>query len=102
MSTTCCLKGCGSTGWCGTVDCVLAYELKGHWSGSLSGHQPMLQARSLVGECVQEATDEHFSGTSLFLTLFFSLTAPSPKLVNKYSILKKGCGKLFCIPKTSL
>ena len=35
---------------CGSVDWALAYELKGHWFVSQSGHMPVLRTGSLVRE----------------------------------------------------
>ena len=43
------------SGWCGSVDWGQAWEQKGCWFDSRSGHMPGLQARSPVGG-VREAT----------------------------------------------
>ena len=89
----------GSTGWYGSVDWVLAYEPKGRWFYSQSGHMPGLRARSPV-EGVWEAADWCFSHTSMFLSLSFSL--PSPLSKNKYiKSLKKTKKKVNYINKTS-
>ena len=44
-----------SPGWCGLVDWAQAWEPKGRWFDSQSGHRPGLQTRSPV-EGVREAT----------------------------------------------
>ena len=49
------IKCITSPSWCGSVDWVLACELKGCWFNSQSGHMPGLQTRSPFG-AVQEAT----------------------------------------------
>ena len=44
-----------SPGWCGSGDRVLAWEQKGHWFDSQSGHMLGLQSRAPVGG-MREAT----------------------------------------------
>ena len=66
-------------GWCGSVDWALAWEPKGRWLDSQSGHKPVLQAGSLVGAHERQP----YINVSLPLYLF-----PFPSLkINK--ILKK-------------
>ena len=42
-----------SHGWCGSVGWVPAWEPKGCWFDSQSGHMPGLRARSPVGGCTR-------------------------------------------------
>ena len=60
-----------SPGWCGSVDWVPAWEPKGRWFDSPSGHMPGLQARSLVGGM--------WEVTSTSMLLSFSLLSPLSK-----------------------
>ena len=53
--------------WCSSGDWVLAWEPKGHWFNSQSGHMPGMQARSSVGD-IQKATHIDVS-LPLFLPL---------------------------------
>ena len=69
---------CISPGCCGSEDSVLVCETKGCWFDSQSGHMPGLQARSPMGGA-QEATDQCFSHTLMFLSLSFSLPPPLSK-----------------------
>ena len=55
-----------------------SYTPKGCGLNPQSGHMPGLQARSPVGG-VQEATDQCFSLTSMFLSLSFPLSSPLTK-----------------------
>ena len=57
----CWLKNGLSPGWCGSVDWVLAYELKGQQFDSKSGHMPGWRARSLVGAFWEATTHRCFS-----------------------------------------
>ena len=65
-------------GWCGSVDQALAWEPKGRRFDSQSVHMPGLWARSPVRD-VWEVIDGHFSHTSMFLSLSFSLSSPLSK-----------------------
>ena len=53
-----------SPGWCGSVDWVTAWEPKGCWFNSQSGHMPRLQARSPVGNAQEATTQWCFSPSS--------------------------------------
>ena len=65
---------CSDWGW------VLSCKPKGHRFDSQWGHMPGLWARSLLGG-KQEATDQCFSVTSMFLSLFL----PFPHFLKKIS-----------------
>ena len=43
-----------SPGWCGSVDLVLAWEPKGRWFDSQSGHMPGLQEGPQQGACERQ------------------------------------------------
>ena len=68
-------------GWRGSVDWVLAYDSKGHWFDSQSGHMPGLQARFPVGD-VWEATNQCFSRTSMYINVSLSPFFPPLKINN--------------------
>ena len=72
------------SGWCVSVDWVLACEPKGCWFNSQSEHMPGLWARS-PAEDVQKKTDQCISRTSMFLSLSFSI----PSLVSKKKKITK-------------
>ena len=61
-----CMTSC--PGWCGSVDWVSAYELKGRWFNFQSEPIPEFQARPPV-EDMWEATDWCISCTLMFLSL---------------------------------
>ena len=89
----CCIKNyCICPGWYGSVGWAPAWKQKGCRFDSLSGHMPVLWARSPV-RGVQEATDCCFSHTSMFLRhvdiSLLSSSLPLSKKVNK--ILKNYC-----------
>ena len=65
-------------GWCGSVDWVLAYELKGQWFYSQSGHMLGLQARSPVGATLEAP---YWCIYGMFLSLSFSSPFPLSKLI---------------------
>ena len=74
-------KGHFSPHWQGSVDWVPAWEPKGHWFNSQSGHVPGLLARPPVWG-VWEATTHWCFSPSLF--------PPFPSLkINKYNIFEK-------------
>ena len=50
-----------SPGWCVLMDWAPAYEPKGHWFDSQSGHMPGLPARSRVGGMWEATTHWCFS-----------------------------------------
>ena len=83
------------SGWCGSVDWMLACGLKGCWFDPQSGHMSELQAGSLVGD-VWEATNWYFSLTLMFLSLFFSLPSLSLKINNSLKNKKKEWGNDAC------
>ena len=64
---------------CGSVGRELSHKARGPQFNSKSGHVPELwiQVPSEGGKL--EATNQHFSLTSAFLTLSFSLPFPRPK-----------------------
>ena len=68
--------GMVSPGWCGSLDWASSSKLRSCRFESRSRHMPGLQARSLFAG-VQEATNEWFSHTPMFLFFFFP---PSPPL----------------------
>ena len=76
-------------GWYGSVDCVPACELKGHWLNSQSGHMPGFWAGSPLGS-VWEATHWCICSKSMFL----SLSSPLSKNIQIKS-LKKHKTKLY-------
>ena len=77
-----CLLQC--SGWCGSVDWVLACEPKGHQFNSQSGHMPGLQARSSVGGEWEVTTPWCFSPS-------LSPSLPLSLKINKIFIKNKKC-----------
>ena len=69
-------KFISSPGWCGSVDCAPAYEPKGCWFNSHSGHMPRLWALYPVGGV-------RVNHTLIFLSVSFSLLPPLALKINK-------------------
>ena len=67
------------SGWCGSVDWVLAFEPKGHWFNSQSEHMPGLQARSPVRGVREATTHWCFSPSPSLPTPLFKIQIKSLK-----------------------
>ena len=62
-------------GWCGSIGWASPCKPKGRRLDSQSGHVPRLWVWPWLG-CLQKATSQCFSLTSMFLSLSFSLPVP--------------------------
>ena len=78
-------------GWCGSVDWGPAWEPKGHWFNSQSGHMPGLHTRSPVWGAQEATTHWHFSPS-------LSPSLPPVKKINEIFLKNGRKGRQIMLP----